>query len=194
MAEMMEPPVAEQAPAAPAEQGGEVSPQNQEAYDRVVTAAGMVIYNEPTHEAVMQMLGAGSPDAALANTIVTILAALDQKAGGKIPRDVIIPAASEMFDMLVELGTQAGIFEPLDDQMMESAAQRLMAGLTEAFEKDPSGARAYLQSIPPEQLKAMGGGAKAGKGLINQGVSPSVRQTGDSGGVGVAPTQPQGGM
>lgn len=203
MADMMQQPMMQQpAPvAAPAEeqeapgQGQQADPKSQDAYDRVVTAAEMVIYNDPTHDAVMQMLGSGTPDVAIANTIVTILAALDQKAGGKIPRDVIVPAASEIFDVLVELGTTAKVFEPLDDQMMESAARRIMAGLTEAFEKDPSGARAYLQTIPPDQLKALGAQGGGRGGLINRGgVSPSVRQTGDQGGVGVAPTAPMGGM
>lgn len=141
---------------APAEQGGDQpTQQEQDSYDRVVLASMRVLYSDQTHQQVMGMLkSGGQPDEAIANTVSMILLELDKKSGGKIPQEVILPAAAELVQLVAELGDKAGVFKT-DERTLALAMQRTIAVVGEKYGIDQADVQALLSSIPNEEVQGM---------------------------------------
>ncbi len=168
-------PVPAQAPAQTPPQARTADPKD--AYTRVVLAAGKVIYeNDETAAGVLQMLQSqDDPAKALAYTVTAIMSQLNQKAGGKIPPGVVLPAAMEVLAMCVRVADAAGLFK-VDDAVAKTAAQLIVAQLIREFRVPREEAQAFMQSVGPKQAAPAG-------------VSPSVRQAGM---MGQQPMQVQG--
>ena len=132
----------------PETKGNAPSPQSQEAYDRVVAAGMKVLYEDPTHAKIMQMLKAGSdsPEQTLAQVVVLIVSQLDAKAGGKIPRNVIIPAASELIALVAELAQKAGFFQ-VDDKMIQRALAIAMKQFMQKYGGGKQNVQAMMQRM-----------------------------------------------
>ena len=141
---------------APVEQGGDQpTQQEQDHYDRVVLASMKILYSDQTHQGVMNMLkSGGQPDEAIANTVSMILLELDKKSGGKIPQEVILPAAAELVQLAAELGDKAGVFKT-DERTMALAMQRTIAKVGEKYGIDPADVQALLSSIPKEEVQSI---------------------------------------
>lgn len=114
-------PAEEEAPA-PEEQAGtapeaEASDEN---IEKVALAAESVLYDDATHDSVMQMLKAGATDPADALAKITghILIQLDEQAD--IPEDVILPAAIEILGKVAELAEKTGAFQADENAMGEA--------------------------------------------------------------------------
>lgn len=144
---------ARRAPAEPA-QGGQqrATPEQQEAYTKLVTAAIKAIYDDATHKGVVKMLGSGDPPQALAQTTASIIQKLDEQSGGKIPQVVILPAAAEILGELAKLAETAKIFEA-DQRVTAQAMQRLVITLAEAYGADPAQLQSLIQSMPQEEIQ-----------------------------------------
>lgn len=99
-------------------EGDDYTPEEQDAIDRVVTAAGQVIYkDDKSHGSIMNMLKSGKDDPAqtLAQVTATIILQLDEKAGGNIPEEVILPASLEILTLVAELAEKSGAFTAGED-------------------------------------------------------------------------------
>lgn len=153
---------------------GRPGPRDQDAFQRVVLAAGKVIYeNDATHQAVMQMLqSGGEPDAALANTAATVIRQLYDKSGRTMPETVVLPAAMQVIAMLAELAQAAGLFR-VDKGVMMRAAQRCIAALMQDFGVTPDDMQAFARRA---------GARMSGNGMRG-GVSPSQRDAAPPGGI-----------
>jgi len=136
-------------------EGDAASPDEQMAYEKIVIAALKVVYDETTHNKIMQALQqGGTPDAALATTTASIMTELDQKSGGKVPEVVILPAAMEVLDILGELADTAGLFA-VDVKVMTSAAQQLILKLMQEYGVDPAGVQDFIGKMDPTKVQAM---------------------------------------
>jgi hypothetical protein len=133
----------------------DVDPKLQEAYERVVIAAGKVLYESPTHEQVMQMLTSG-PDIEgnVAEAVTTIMLQLYEKSRGTMPGEVILPAAAEVISMVLELLEAAGVqgVEQADPQRI---FQMLIQKFIEKGAVDPTEAQEFLASVPEEERAKM---------------------------------------
>lgn len=116
------------------ESDSNVSPEEQDAYDRVVSAGMHILYDDQTHDGVMKMLQAGekNPAQAMANVVTMMVTQLDEKSGGKIPEDIILPVTEEFLPMVAELADKAKIFTP-DDRTMNLAMQQTVQMLGEQY-------------------------------------------------------------
>lgn len=92
-----------------------VSPEEQAQYDQFVKNGMELIYDEKTMPQLMQSLeGAGTPTEGLANALVTVVMRLEDSAkqqGQEISGEVIMHAATELMEQLVELAEAAGVHE-----------------------------------------------------------------------------------
>ena len=85
---------------------GDVSPEEQDAYDKVIMAAMKVLFeNEETNNTIIKQLKAGAktPAKALADVATMLIVQLDQQSGGKIPETVILPASGEILEQVSDL-------------------------------------------------------------------------------------------
>jgi len=134
--------------------GEQVNPQQQNAYDRVVLAGLKIFYDQSTHAGIVNMLRNGEPSEALANTMTNIMLQLDQKSGGKIPEEVILPAAAELLDELAQLAGKSGVFQP-DERILGNAMQRMVMSLAEQYGATPEEVQQLMQSVPKEEVQKM---------------------------------------
>lgn len=132
------------------------SPQEQDAMDKVVLASLKVIYDQNTHQGIVDMLtqGKADPAKALADTTTLIITQVDKKSGGKVPELVILPAAADVLGELGNLATKAGIFQ-VDEKISGQAMQKTILGLAEQYGVAPEDVQALLQSMPKDQIQQM---------------------------------------
>lgn len=128
----------QQAPAAPQQQEEpNVSPEEQQDYQRFVANGILAIYSDPMHERVLQSLGGNAPAEALASTAATVVKQLESSARGQgkqISPDILLHGGKEIFEELADLQKEAGLGEVPDDQL-EGAwyrALELYRGMAEA--------------------------------------------------------------
>lgn len=133
----------------------EASQEEQEAKDQVVTAGMKYLFDggKPTELAVKRLKAqGGEPAKALADYTVTLIAEMDERSGNTIPEEVIVPAAVELLENVTELAAAADIF-PVDEAVMNLAAQHLMVGLGDEYGADPAEIQQMMGSLDPEALK-----------------------------------------
>jgi hypothetical protein len=144
--------------ASPATGGGkgaapfqEATPQEQEAFDKVVLAGMKAIYDESAHQNIMNMLKSAEPADALAQTTITLMLELEKKSNGQIPEAVILPAATELLAELATLGGTAGLFKP-EEAMIVKAMQKMVYGLAETYDVSEQEVAELMRAFPQEQV------------------------------------------
>jgi len=126
----------------------------QKNYEKVILAATKAIYDESTHDGIMQMLQGGEPAESLAKVTTTIMLELDRKSGGKIPEDVILPASAEVLELVAELAQESGTF-PVDEAVTGKAMQMVVMELAEQYGINPEELNDVVNSISKEELGPM---------------------------------------
>ncbi len=140
-------------PVAPEEQP-DATPESEasdEDIAKIVLAAETVLYEDATHDSVMQMLksGASNPADSLARVTSHILTQLDEISEGSIPEDAILPASIEILTKVAELAEKTGTFQA-DEEVMGQAVGVLFSIMEEqgwVTEED----KAEIQQILAEQ-------------------------------------------
>jgi hypothetical protein len=133
----------------------EVSGEEQDAYDRVVMAGMKVMFeNDDTREKIEKRLEADKqhPAKTLADTASMIMVQLDKQSGEGIPETVILPAAIEILEQLMEFADSIGVF-PIDDAVMNHAGQLMVNSLGEQYGVEPEDLQAMMEGVDPAQLK-----------------------------------------
>ena len=126
--------------------------QEQESFDRVVTAAMDVMHDESTAPDILKMLEAGKdqPGRAVAQLGVMVFMQLDDQSGGNIPEEVIVQSIEQIMSMAAEMGEEAGFFT-FDEQAQKNASESMWQLLTQAGYIDEEEAAQLAQSASPEQ-------------------------------------------
>lgn len=138
----------------PGSAGQQVTPEEQDAHDRVVLAAIKVIHeDDEMHAKILQMLkdGADQPASILGQTASIIIQQLDEQSGGKIPEEVIIPAAEEVLTMLAELGSAAGVIQ-VDQDIVDLATGEMVKSLGEAYGVSEEDIQEFLASTSQDDI------------------------------------------
>lgn len=106
-----------------------VSPQEQQLYDRFVDRAYSVIYDEKTLPQIVESLrGDGDPLEGLANTLATVVVRVQdaaEKSGQTVPPDIVFHAGTEILEDLANLAQMAGVHSYTPDEI-EGAGFRAM--------------------------------------------------------------------
>jgi hypothetical protein len=148
---------------APGEQGGdadvppgmeEVSADEQVAYEKVVLAGMRILYGDSTRERVLKSIEAQAdmPAQAMGTVITMIMVQMDEKSGGMIPEEVILPAAAELLEHLGELVDAAKV-ATVDQDVLGQAAQFMLMGMAEQYDFDPDEVKAVLDGVPPNVIE-----------------------------------------
>lgn len=130
------------------------SSQEQSAYEKVVLSGMKIMYDNATHNGIMQMLTSGKADPAkaMANTVSMIIIQLDKKSGGKIPGVVILPAATELLGEVAQLAGKSKLFQ-VDERIANQAMQQLLMSLAQEYGMPPETIKSILQSTPKDQIQ-----------------------------------------
>lgn len=112
------------------DQGEAVTPEEQEIYDRVVTA-GLTVMNEAA-EQILSTLNPEAPAQSLADTTWLIMSSVDEQTGGEIEEEILLVAGAEVLENLGELANEAGVF-PVDNRLVNEAYQLILARFSEEF-------------------------------------------------------------
>lgn len=107
-----------------AEEGTNVSPEDQRQYDRFVTNGMKLIYDPKAMPQLLQTIaGGGNPVQGIANALATVVMRLEDSAGKQgqqIDGDVELHGATELMEQMIELAETAGIHEYTPEEI-ESA-------------------------------------------------------------------------
>lgn len=170
------PPMGAPAEGAPEETGPDDA-RLQDAYERVVIAAGKVLYESPSHETVMETISSSvDVENGIAEAVTTVLLQLYEKSRGTMPGEVILPAATEVIAMALELAQAAGV-EGAERADPQRIFELLISKFIERGVVDRGEVQEFLQGMDPAELE------KFRSGQPRQGVVPQ------QGGI-----VPQGGM
>lgn len=153
-----QPQPAQQAPVEEREmtQGTEQStPEEQDIYDRIVMAGDKIIFgSEEARTALVEKMKVDvqQPAQALADATAMLMIKLDEQMGGKIPEAVVLPAAAELLEHMIELADSLELF-PIDDAVVNRAGQMMVGNLAEAYGVTAEDSEALINSVPPEQAQ-----------------------------------------
>ena len=138
------------------EEGEQATPEENDAIERTVYAAGKVLYGKQTHDQIVKGLadGADNPGKALGDTTMSVMQILDQKSGGKIPAIALIHGAMQVLDLVGELAAQSGAF-PTDEQVMQSGMQNLVKSAIEMGIIDPQEVQELIDSMDPAEVQQL---------------------------------------
>ena len=134
----------------------QATPEEQQAYEKVVLAGMSVLYDDKTRDKVLTAIKSGGDDPAkaLAKMAQMIITQLDEKSKGTIPETVLLPAAAEILEHTAELAQVAGIAQ-VDDATLGQAGQHLVWALGEQYGVDEEELMALVESLKPEQIRSM---------------------------------------
>ncbi len=102
-----------------------VTPEEQDQYDKFVANALMFIHGEKSDDLIMEM-GKGEPDEALANAAVGLIIMLQQsavKAGKPVSKAVLFNGGEEILNELINTAITAGVIQPEDEADAEGIQQ-----------------------------------------------------------------------
>lgn len=106
------------------EQQPNVTKEEQQAYNQFVANGMMLIYDEKSMPATLQMIqGDGNPIEGLGNALANVVMRIEDSAkdkGVEMDPDVMYHGASELLEQMVELAEQSGVAE-FSEEQMESA-------------------------------------------------------------------------
>lgn len=137
---------------------GEINatPEEQEAYDKVILAASEVMYGDMNPE-IMKMLELekNDPPKAIARVATTIIVQLDEKSGGTIQEQLIFPAAAEIAEMTAELADAKKVF-PVDENVIQAAGQEMIVMIADEYGVPMEEIEAFMASVPQEVAQKIG--------------------------------------
>jgi len=144
-------------PADDAGLSGEPSDQQLEGEVKKVYLAGVkMLYDDKAHQHVVAELQsmADNPPYAIASTAFSLMQTLDEKSGGKIPGEALIPAAIDLLDDVGKIarGSQA---VPVDSNTLPQALQYLVAIAVEAGVIDGQEIQELIGEMPEEEVQQM---------------------------------------
>lgn len=108
--------------------------EQQDSYERVVLAAMKIIHSEEASEPLLKMLQsqAQNPGRGLAMVAHQVIVQIDEKSGGTIEEDLIVPASEEILVLVMEFAEAANVF-PIDEQVQRQAEDELVRLLSETY-------------------------------------------------------------
>ena len=145
-----------QQPQQPADNSN-VTPEEQEAYERVVLSGIKILSDPKANSSIMTMLSnedVGEPEERLAKVASAIFSQIDEKSGGKIPEGVIIHSAGEILENVAEFANEAGVIQ-VDSQVQNKASQHLMMAIGEEYDIDPDEIQQVMSEMSDQDLQAV---------------------------------------
>jgi len=131
-----------------------VTEQEQALYDEFVTKAGELMYDEKIYQNLLKTMDLSkTPEDGLANIVYLIVTQLDEKSGGQIPEEMILPIAEEILAMAVELAGAANNLS-YPDEVIEKALQLAVFRLLEAYGVDEGDITVALSEMGISQQQA----------------------------------------
>lgn len=102
-------------------------------YDRVIAAAGRILYSEQGTQAALDTLkqSAQSPAAGIAAVVTSVMRTIMDKAQGSLPAEVILQALEEVTELVAELGQESKTIQ-VDDQLLQQAATEVVTAAIQA--------------------------------------------------------------
>ncbi len=111
-------------------------PQYQPVFDRLVIAAKRVLYDPKTHAMMQRALARNLPmTQKLAEGVAALLLILFREAGGKVPPEVVIPAALDIVGEAAEYVAEVGM--PIDQATYKQACALTAVIISKRFGIDP---------------------------------------------------------
>lgn len=136
------------------EEGDAVTQEEQQQYEEFVMS-GLSVLNSAS-EKILQMLQSMSqnPAEGLAKVATTIVMALDEKAGGNIPGEIIMHGSAEILENVATLANESGVIQ-VDEKMQGRAAQLMYAELGDEYGWDEQEMQAAIRAMSPDQLQSI---------------------------------------
>ncbi len=132
------------------------SPQQQQAYDRLVLAGMKILYDPHTNGPIMQMLNAGkiAPGQTVGRVVVLLIEQMDKVSKNTIPTEVVLPAASELLMDVGHLAQTAGIFQ-FGLPVAFKAMQVMVIALAQYFGVSLGAIQGLVKQANPQSLQKL---------------------------------------
>jgi hypothetical protein len=148
--------------AAPATSGA-VPAEDQESYDSALKMAGEMLYNDDaSSDKFMRMLAEGDPVQAVTSIVTFVIDAIEDAFQGQLPEAVILPAADEITDMVLEMGETSGAIPEVAEDVAIQVKGAVTKALIDTYGANPEAFAEVVQSTDDatmQQAQQVFGGA-----------------------------------
>lgn len=140
---------------APGPEGDAATPEEQEAYDAALKMASELIHtNDQSSAQIIQMLGDGEdPIKAVSNVVEFVMSKIEETFQNQLPETVVLPAADEITDLVIELGEESGAFDMSDEQIIQTKGG-VVRDLMESYGVSPEEMQPMLAELNEEDLNS----------------------------------------
>ena len=147
----MQAPQQQGAPGAPGAQG---SPdESNPAYQQALQLAYQTLYgNGAAKDVAKAMKSAQNPVDALAHTAYEMVSVIDERTGGKVPPEMLVPLAAEILGEVGDIANAAGV--KIGGPEIAAAMQQMLLRYVTEQGLDPSKLQQAMAQVNPQQLGA----------------------------------------
>ncbi len=127
--------------------------EEQDAYDRIMAAAMTILYDDQTHQGIVQQMALrpDEPELAMAEAVIMVLTQIDERSNGTAPVEWLFVAVGEVAEQITDIAAAAGVFsEPIDEAMANRVAQEAMAQMGAEYDIDPEELRETVEGLPED--------------------------------------------
>lgn len=134
----------------------QATPEEQESFERIGYTAMHILYADESHQGFVKMLqdGQDMPAKTLAEVAMLVFSKIDEASGGKIPEVLVIRAAEQVLDLVIELAEKAKIMQ-VDEKMAGRAVQEMLIIAGEMYGFDPAELQEEIQGMDQGRVQKM---------------------------------------
>lgn len=150
---MAEPQVDETAADESMEESGEsFTPQQEAALEDFGMAAKAALFGDSgiAEKLAAAVKGAPEPAQALADFAYNLTGMLDEKSGGMLDEELLVPAGAEVLGQVVEVAQAAGL--PVDSKVVAQATRLMMARLFKESGASDEDIGQFMSSTNPDEV------------------------------------------
>ncbi len=124
--------------------------------ERVVLAASKVLYDDATHDKLVEAMRAQAqqPDQALGTTAVMLIKMVDEKSQGGIPLEIIVHATTEVLELLGEIAQKAKLFT-VDQGVLQRAAHIMLRMIGDEWDIDEEEIAGLINGMDPKEVEGI---------------------------------------
>lgn len=140
----------EQVPQEGAPEGAAPTPEEEAAYASALDMAGELVYvNDTSSAKFVAMLSAKPAVESVPPIVAHIMDKIEEAFNGELPQEVILPAADEITDMLLEVGVESGAFPAPSEQEADDVRTAMVTAIMQLYEVEEEAVAETAQAQQP---------------------------------------------
>lgn len=123
-----------------------IPPNLRPAFNQIISAGRQIVYGQETRDEILKFLTSDAPlEERLGNGVANLIVMIDNKANGKLPKEVFIPAATVLLFDVAETLTKGG--EEIPTEVLAKSYEIMFYGIFAGYGMEPEKVNAAFDGM-----------------------------------------------